>query len=258
MNFRQIINFLVCRKFNFFATLYINLKLFSFRTAIKMPILIYGKWHFLDLSGTIEFSSPIRRGMLTLGENRAGYVVTGRGSIRLVKGSKIILRGMVMVSQGVHVYLGRNALLDLEDGVKFGDSVKIICYKRIVIGKLSGITWESQITDYNSHYIEDVNTRKISVIQKSVVIGNNCWIGNRTSIMPGTVLPDWTIVGSNSLLNKNYKSLGLNSYSLIAGVPAKLIGTGYKRIYDREFEKRLHKYFNENKVEYVNSDEFSQ
>lgn len=243
-------------KLNILATLYINLKLFPLKVAIKTPVVIYGKWHLFDLSGTIEFTSPIQREMLSLGENLGGFVVTGKGSFRLSKGAKLIIGGGNLISQGAQICIKRNAILELVGDAIIGDKVKIICAKYIFMGKHTRLAWESQITDFNSHYIENINNKKIPTIYKPVIIGNNCWIGNRTSVMPGTVLPDWTIVGSNSLLNKDYKAQGLESYSLIGGSPAKLIGTGYKRIYDRKVEQELHNYFRQNEVNDVNSDDF--
>ena len=56
--------------------------------------------------------------------------------------------------------------------------------------------------------------------------------------MPGTKLPDRVIVTSNSLLNKDYTS-SIPSYSLIGGIPAKLLRTNVRRIYELDRERDL-------------------
>ena len=68
-------------------------------------------------------------------------------------------------------------------------------------------------------------------MSKPVSIGNFSWIGNRSTIGPGAKLPDYTIVASNSFVNKDFSSL-------IGGIPAKLIREGWTRVWDtkREFE----------------------
>jgi acetyltransferase-like isoleucine patch superfamily enzyme len=227
--------------------------MFPFKIAYKLPVFVFGKWHLDCSKGNFVIDSSIKRGMIYLGVNIAGYVTTGRSSLKMKSDSKIIFRGNCLISQGCQIYLNQNAVLDLYDDVHFGDNVKIICYKNITIGRRSEITWETQVTDYGSHFIEHINHNTIPNIYKPVKIGNYCWIGNRSTVMPGTVLPDRIIVASNSLLNKNYIEKGIESYSLIGGMPAKLIAKGMKRIYSRENEMILKQYFIENEIDNVSS-----
>jgi acetyltransferase-like isoleucine patch superfamily enzyme len=238
-------------KFNIPLTLYVNFRLLPFKMACKLPIYVFGKWYIDCSKGNFVIETPIRRGMILMGRNIAGYVVCEKSSLKMKTDSKIIFRGTVYISQGCQIFLNNNAILDFAPEVLLGDLVKIICYKKIEVGKRSEITWESQIMDYNYHFIEHIESNTIPNISRPVKIGNYCWIGNRTTIMPGTVLPDRIIVTSNSLLNKDYIAKGLKSYSLIGGMPAKLIATGYKRVYSRENEKILKKYFVENETDNV-------
>lgn len=240
---KNIYIFLFKSNISIYKTLLINFKMFSFSTAIKLPIYVFKNWRFNELKGEIIISSSIKRGMITFGQNIAGYVDTTNGCLRLKENSKIIFYGNAKISQGCQFFLNNNAILKIQDEVKFGDNVKLICYKSIEIGKMSELTWETQITDFNSHYIKNLNNNKISNIFRSVYIGSHCWIGNRTTILPGTVLPDRVIVTSNSLLNKNYFSEGIESYSIIGGLPARVIRKNVKRLYSLENEKILHDYF---------------
>jgi acetyltransferase-like isoleucine patch superfamily enzyme len=51
-----------------------------------------------------------------------------------------------------------------------------------------------------------------------VVIGNNVWLGNNVCIMPGVTIGDNVVIGANSVVTHN-----IPSYSIAAGVPAKII-----------------------------------
>lgn len=54
---------------------------------------------------------------------------------------------------------------------------------------------------------------------KDVVIGDYCWIGMNSVILPGVVLGDRTIVGAGSVVTKS----NLEGNCILAGSPAKVI-----------------------------------
>lgn len=65
----------------------------------------------------------------------------------------------------------------------------------------------------------DTNPSLRDYFFKPVRIGNNVWIGENAVILPGTIVGDGCIIGANAVLNgKDYPS-----YSIIAGIPAKVI-----------------------------------
>ena len=56
------------------------------------------------------------------------------------------------------------------------------------------------------------------LIKSDVVIGENCWIGEKVIILPGVVIGDWCIIGAGSVVNKS-----IPSYSIAVGNPARVI-----------------------------------
>lgn len=58
-------------------------------------------------------------------------------------------------------------------------------------------------------------------IPQNVFIGSHCWIGLRCLILKGTKLADNTIVGANSLLNKDF----YEPNSIIVGNPAHIVNS---------------------------------
>ena len=65
----------------------------------------------------------------------------------------------------------------------------------------------------------DPKMLSVNLPGEDVVIGNGCWIGMNTVILPGVTLGDNTIVGAGSVVTKSFKS----GNCLIAGSPAKVI-----------------------------------
>lgn len=105
----------------------------------------------------------------------------------------------------------------------FGAYNHITCANRIVIGDncLTG-KWVT-ITD-NSHGETDYDSlcippSKRSVTSKGpVIIGNNVWIGDKATILPGVTIGDGVVVAANTVVTKD-----VPAYSVVAGNPARII-----------------------------------
>jgi acetyltransferase-like isoleucine patch superfamily enzyme len=59
---------------------------------------------------------------------------------------------------------------------------------------------------------------KQTVIYGKIIVGNNCFIGCRTTILPGVKIGDNVIIGAGSVVNRD-----IPSNSVAAGVPCKVI-----------------------------------
>lgn len=64
------------------------------------------------------------------------------------------------------------------------------------------------------------------------IIGNDVWIGQNVTIMPGVKVGDGAIIASNSTVSKN-----VDPYTIVGGNPAKLIK---KRFSEETIQKLLH------------------
>lgn len=65
----------------------------------------------------------------------------------------------------------------------------------------------------------DTNNLQKHLPGKDISIGENCWIGMNSVILPGVVLGDKTIVGAGSIVTKSFEE----GNCVIAGNPAKII-----------------------------------
>jgi acetyltransferase-like isoleucine patch superfamily enzyme len=221
------VNFKKLYRLRIFYTIYFCFRYLPFKQARHIPILFYSRARIdMQHGGRILLGDDFQ-GRVSLGDYQLNFahgkeytVITNRGTIHFEQGEVFIRSGNIWYVQG-KVQMGRNVLI--------GNNSQLSCYKNIRISSNCRITHECQIRDTNFHHIRDVVSGVVKPILRPIFIGSCCWIGNRTSVMPGTVLPNFTIVGSNSLLNKDY-SITIAERSLIAGIPAKLICANVERL----------------------------
>ncbi len=69
---------------------------------------------------------------------------------------------------------------------------------------------------------------KIRMKGRDIVIGDDCWIGMNSTLLPGVELGEHTTVGAGAVVTKSFKK----GYCVIAGNPAKIINTLDKSLSD--------------------------
>lgn len=227
---------------NMIKTIYANFRLLPFRKAIRMPLFVYGRFSLREAEGEVVINGDTLSGMIRIGRHdrypetrvsRTIWVINGR---MVFNGPMSFFRGSyIMVARGAELYLGSG------DHPAFGANTRIICFDRIVIED-AHVTWDCQIMDSSFHYIESIENKEIQTLKHPVHIGKHVWIGNRTTISAGAIIPDETIVASHSLVNKDFSGIGSNC--MIAGIPAKVVKKGIRRIYDWDTQKLLDQKYN--------------
>lgn len=108
---------------------------------------------------------------------------------------------------GCHSHVSRNcqiAALKSKD-VKIGDYV--------MIGPYSMIT-----SIVHSFYKLDEPIKSQGITSKPIIIGDNCWIGGHSCILPGVCIGEGVIIGAGSVVTKD-----VPAFTIAAGVPAKII-----------------------------------
>jgi acetyltransferase-like isoleucine patch superfamily enzyme len=121
----------------------------------------------------------------------------------------------------IKIYIeGVGAKIDIGNNTRIHGSCLHAC-NAINIGENCLIAANCQIFDSSGHgiFLENPSQRittKGSI--KPISIGNNCWIGTSSIILPGTTLGNNCIVAAGSVVSGEYKD-----NSLIGGNPAKFI-----------------------------------
>ena len=166
-----------------------------------------------------------------------------KGSALLDVRGTLVFQGECLFSVDTTVLVLDSAELNIGKFVGVGNGVKIKAYTSVFIGNCTRLAVECQVFDTNFHYVINKKTGEIFNNTAPIHIGAKCWIGNRSSVMKGTNLPDGCIVASNSLLNKDYVARGVEPNSVLAGLPAKKVGESSARIFSLKREQQLQTFF---------------
>lgn len=237
---KKIIYLLRC---NLIKTIKFNFSMLPFMQARKLPILFYGKTDFRSLKGKVEIKGPVSMAMIRVGI-KDEYVDTSVGNTIWTINGTIIFNGPLKMWRGSYIVVAKNAMLNIgSQQTKLGSNLKIFCFDHISIGNCVRIAWECQIYDTSFHYLELLNCDKeVRSLSSPVYIGDRVWLGNRSTVSKGAIIPNDTIVASSSMVNKDFSQI--DPYSMLAGCPATVKATGLRRIFDRKKEKELDKKFN--------------
>lgn len=234
----------ICLAQNWFNPLYtfwLNFRSFPLRQAVCLPIFVYGRPRLYCLTGDMYVEGPIRPGMITFNQCKYGAPSLMSVQSEMVNQGSIIFRGSGLIGTGTKIRVASKGTLTIGNDFKIADMSNVGCFSQVVIGEHTRIAHRCQILDSNYHYIANFNKRVIPKRTNPIAIGSGCWICNSTTVTGGAVIPDYTIVTSNSLVNKDFSQI--EQGSLIGGIPAKYIASGFRRVENRKIEHRVNIFY---------------
>ena len=215
-------------------SLYINFRSLPYKIALKMPIVAYTNVEIQSLEGKIKISNcEIRPLMIQLGVYQR---YRSKGQTRINNHGIIVFQGEGKILRGAEVTVFKEATLSIGNSFFIGENSLIFAAESVSIGKNSRISFGSIVCDSDFHYMINVNDRTIRKRSKPIEIGDYNWITNNVSIKKGVKTPNYITVAANSVLLKDY-SKDIEPFSILAGNPAKIIATGYSRVWKDEKEK---------------------
>lgn len=107
--------------------------------------------------------------------------------------------------KGDKIDIGRGSTLSVSGNCYLGDHFTItgkstiICRKSISFGNGVLISWDALIMDTDYHQINDDEGRVINE-DKPIIIGDEVWIGCRSTILKGTTIPSKSVIAAGSLV----------------------------------------------------------
>lgn len=208
---------------NWLKTLWFNFKVLPLKKAIKLPFIISYNVKINSI-GKIELTGDIHPGMVSIGVIKISDYDSNANPIYFTNKGTLKIEGNTKIHPGVRLYIAPTARIDLGRRVNLGFNTKIISYKHITIGNDSRISWECQIFDTDFHFLHNIEKDKYYQRTKPVIIGENVFIGNRSTIGKGTIIPNGSVISCVSKVNGDFKAEGENL--LITGNPAKIIKKG--------------------------------
>lgn len=112
-----------------------------------------------------------------------------------------------------------------ESGCKFASCEG----KRIEIGRDCMFSHDVDVRNTDSHSILNEKGERINP-SADIIIGEHVWVGIRSTILKGSVIPPNAIVAAQSLVTNSLKA---SEHTLIAGIPAEVIKTNISWTRDR-------------------------
>jgi acetyltransferase-like isoleucine patch superfamily enzyme len=103
--------------------------------------------------------------------------------------------------------------------VSIGAFSFISCPSRIIIGNDTIIGQYFSIHAQNHNFErKDLLIRLQGTSEKGVIIGSNCWIGSKVTILDGVTIDDNSVIGAGSVVTKSFPA-----NRLIVGCPARAV-----------------------------------
>lgn len=102
---------------------------------------------------------------------------------------------------GAIIYVGPGAVMEVGNNFSVSHDAKFYIRKYLKIGDNNMWSYYNLIMDNDGHPIYD-KYRTLMNENKAVTIGDNVWIGCRCTILKGAVIPDGTVVGTNTIVRK--------------------------------------------------------
>lgn len=135
------------------------------------------------------------------------------------------INGELAIGKGLTV--GRSFRVDVHSGgqlrigsnVQINDNCQIACAGKVDIGNDVLIASKVFVTDHDHDFKGSKLPIEWGLNVSDVVIGDECWLGNGVHVLKGVMLGKRCIVGAGSVVTCSFPA-----GSVIAGVPAKLIG----------------------------------
>ena len=227
--------------FNILATLYLNFRSFPFRQAVRLPVFVYGHPKLFSLYGSMICKGRCYAGMVRFNQTNANAPSGSGTNSGIANWGQIVFKGRCQIYTANKINVSKGGVLEIGDNTKIMHFCNISAYNKVSIGDHTWITHRCQVMDTKFHFIADFNRHRVNAIAKPIFIGAYCWICNSTTVFGGSIIPDRTIVASNSLVNKDMSSIP--DSSIVGGIPAKVLSTGYRRIDNINLIRMLQSFF---------------
>jgi len=138
-----------------------------------------------------------------------GVKLTGPGEYRLHRGCQI--------SDGVRIFVGPGAVLEMMPRSRLGDRSIVNAATRVTIGRGTEVSWDVQILDTDFHEIVRLDG-SVGRMSRSVLLEDNVLVGTGAFILKGVTVGTGSIVGAGSVVTQD-----VPPGTVVAGNPAKVV-----------------------------------
>ena len=161
----------------------------------------YTFFSFSQLLFPLMFISPLRVLFLRI----FGAKVGKNTVIERIRLFNLYRKGFSGLVIGDSCFLGDGVTLDLANKIKLENNVTL---------SLDTLVLTHTNVGYSDHPLQ----KFIPSISKPVIFKNGCFVGVRSTILPGVVLGESSAVAASALVNTD-----VPAFTLVGGIPAKLL-----------------------------------
>ncbi len=204
---------------NWPATFRLNYNAGGWKAAMRMPIKVYGSLK-LSLSGKIVLPQGSPRNTVVINSAHEDYTaLSGRAELN-IRGTWR-LGGFLRIGPDACIAIDKGAVLETGANTYLGRDTQIHCSHRISIG--SGVfAGEMYVCDSAVHQV--VSSGEAKPMLGEVTIGDGTYLGFRTILLKGTVIPRGSVVGSGAVCTSDFSKHGAEKL-FICGNPAAVKAT---------------------------------
>ncbi len=145
-----------------------------------------------------------------------------RGGIVLHEGATLVIKGDVVIGDGVIIEVHPGACLEIGSGAFINPDTRILVLESVRIGSDCAVAWEVLIMDGDRHAFLDPDGNREKNTEP-IHIGDHVWIGARSLILKGARIEGGAVVGAGSVVSGRVEGA-----SVVVGNPARKIREGVR------------------------------
>lgn len=161
-------------------TIYINFRVFDFRTALKFPIICSSSVRIENLPRYgIKICDEPLFGMIKLGISQGSFSGgrNGRSFLYIEDGGLLTFCGKANICNYFSINIERAGLLQIGKDFWSNYGMLISCFKQITFGDKALLGWNCTfIVAYGHKVFKDCDCGEISNIAEEIVVGDHTWL----------------------------------------------------------------------------------
>ena len=190
-------------KLDLLKTVYFNFSYFPFKTAIRLPALVYRHTVLQHTKGKIVINATPFMGMLNIGPHELGTQDMRYSRTIWDVAGTLVINGRATFGRGSRISIRQEGVLNVGQNFSLTGRSSIICDFNICFGNDCLLSWDILIMDTDFHPIIDESGKTINP-PDSIEIGNHVWIGCKTTILKGARISNDVIIAACSLIVRKH------------------------------------------------------
>lgn len=147
-------------------------------------------------------------------------ILKDRVDLRALKGAKLTLANGVRLDKDVRIVATNGAQVYFDTNADIGCNSIFNCGTDLHVGRDVLVAGFCYVQTSAHNVARNPSIQSQGHTHHPIFIGDDCWLGGGSFILPGVTLGTGVVVGANSLVNND-----VSDYQIVAGSPATIRGT---------------------------------